>query len=190
MDTKKRIQLKLRIKKEYKEKMDTDTEKTSKSVTSNEPKEEDFSWATENDLNLIEQYKRFPFEEWKKIIEKLNLNDILYDNKKIYQETCCKILEEHIFKNEKFLPENNNQNIDIFPNFLKEKKITYNNFLFSSIKPDFIIRSIPKANFIKIFNMQDYMFKYDENFNNLDNIDTINIIGELKLNSDNIKMII
>ena len=187
MDTKKRIQLKLRIKKEYKEKMDTDTEKTSKSVTSNEPKEEDFSWATENDLNLIEQYKRFPFEEWKKIIEKLNLNDILYDNKKIYQETCCKILEEHIFKNEKFLPENNNQNIDIFPNFLKEKKITYNDFLFSSIKPDFIIRSIPKANFIKIFNMQDYMFKYDENFNNLDNIDTINIIGELKLNSDNIK---
>ena len=129
MDTKKRIQLKLRIKKEYKEKMDTDTEKTSKSVTSNEPKEEDFSWATENDLNLIEQYKRFPFEEWKKIIEKLNLNDILNDNKKIYQETCCKILEEHIFKNEKFLPENNIQNIDIFPNFLKEKKIAYNEFL-------------------------------------------------------------
>ena len=35
--------------------------------------------------------------------------------------------------------------------------------------------------------MKDFMFKYDKNFNKLDNIEKINIIGELKLNPDNIK---
>ena len=184
----KKNKIKITIKKNYKEKMDTETEKTIKSAQSTEPKEEDYSWAEENDSLLINGYKRFPFEEWGKIIEKLNLTNKLLDYKKIYQETCCKVLVEDVFKNEKFMPENNSDNIDIFPNFLKEKNILYKEFLFSSIRPDFIISDIPKGNFIAIFDLKDYMFKYDKNYNKFDNIETINIIGELKVNPDNIKI--
>ena len=184
----KKNKIKIKIKKDYKEKiMDTETEKTSKSVSSADPKDEDYSWTKENDSNLINQFKRFPFEKWAKIIEKLDLKKIIFDPKKMYQETCCKVLEEDVFNNEKFLSEINIHNIDIFPNFLKEKQIVYKDSLFSAIKPDFIVNGISKAKFINIFNMKDFMFKYDKNFNKLDNIEKINIIGELKLNPDNIK---
>ena len=60
----KKNKIKITIKKNYKEKMDTETEKTIKSAQSTEPKEEDYSWAEENDSLLINGYKRFPFEEW------------------------------------------------------------------------------------------------------------------------------
>ena len=188
MKKKNKIKIKIAIKKNYKENMETETEKTLKSAPSNDPKEEDYSWVEENDTNLINNYKRFPFEEWEKIIEKLGLANKITDNKKMYQETCCKVLEEDVFKNEKFMPENNPDNIDIFPNFLNEKNIIYKEFLFSSIKPDFIVNGIPKENFIAIFDMRDYMFKYDKEYNVFNNIDTINIIGELKVNPDNIKI--
>ena len=187
---KKKKKIKITIKKNYKNKMETETEteRTLKSAPSTEPKEEDFSWAEENDTILINEYKRFPFEEWRKIIENLDLTNKIFDNKKIYQETCCKILEEDVFKNEKFLSENNYDNIDIFPTFIKEKNIIYKEYLFSSIKPDFIINGIPKENFMAIFNMKDYMFKYDKKYNIFDKIKTINIIGEVKMNPDHIRI--
>ena len=190
MNRKKKIKIKIKINKNYKENMETDTEKTennSKTTASTEPKEEDFSWAKESNSDLIKEYIKYPFDEWKTIIDKLNLNDIIFDKKSMYQETCCKVLKECVFKGEHFLAENNLKNIDIFPTFLNEKKIKNNTILFDKIKPDFIISSISKPNFIKIFDFQDFMFKYDQNYNNLENIDIINIIGELKINPDHIK---
>ena len=188
MNRKKKI--KIKINKNYKENMETDTEKTennSKTTASTEPKEEDFSWAKESNSDLIKEYIKYPFDEWKTIIDKLNLNDIIFNKKLMYQETCCKVLKECVFKGEHFLAENNLKNIDIFPTFLNEKKIKNNKILFDKIKPDFIISSISKPNFIKIFDFQDFMFKYDKIYNNLENIDIINIIGELKINPDHIK---
>ena len=190
MTRKKKIKIKIKINKNYKENMETDTEKTennSKTTASTEPKEEDFSWAKESNSDLIKEYIKYPFDEWKTIIDKLNLNDIIFNKKLMYQETCCKVLKECVFKGEHFLAENNLKNIDIFPTFLNEKKIKNNTILFDKIKPDFIISSISKPNFIKIFDFQDFMFKYDQNYNNLENIDIINIIGELKINPDHIK---
>lgn len=192
---KNRLKIELKIKKQYKEKMENEDEKTitttegyekiQKKEESNE--EEDFSWIKEKNSDLINQYLKFPFEDWKKIIVEMNLKSIIFDKTKIYQESCCKVLENDIFKNEKFLAENNIAHIDIFPHLLKERGIPYNKFLFDTIKPDFIVLNVTKDNFLKIFNFRDYMFRYDSSYNNLQNIESINIIGELKTNIDNIK---
>ena len=54
---------------------------------------------------------------------KLDLKNLIFEPKKRYHETYCKVLEEDVFNNEKFKSENNIHNIDIFQNFLKEKQI-------------------------------------------------------------------
>ena len=166
--------------------MDTETEKTEKSLASNDPKEEDYSWTKENSA-LIKQYIRFPFIEWNRIIIESGLDTTYYDEKKSYHDFSYIILKEDVFKGQEFYSENNEKKTDIFQAFLAEKKINYNKFLFNAIKPDFIIPNISKVDFVKIFNFRDFMFKYDNNYNSLENIEIINIIGELKLNPDNIK---
>jgi len=177
---------KIKIKKVYKEIMDTDTEKTRKSLSSNEPKEEDYSWTKENE-DLMKQYIRFPFIEWNRIITESGLEKEFYDEKKSYHDFSYVILKEEIFKGQKFHSQDNIKKTDILQAFLAEKKIDYNKNLFSSIKPDFIISSLSKSDFLKIFNLRDSMFKYDTNYNSLENIDKINIIVEIELNPDNIK---
>lgn len=186
MNKKKR--LKIIIKKEYKEKMNTEEEKANQSTPSNDPKSEDFSWTEEKNYELIHQYLQFPFEEWHKIIDDFNLKNIIFDQTKMYQEVSCLILEKNVFNKVKFYSENNKKMQDIFPTCLKELGIPNNRYLFEKIKPDFMVINISKEDFIKIINFRNYMFKYDANYNKIDNIERINIIGEIKLNPDNIKI--
>ena len=189
----KKNKIKIKINKKYQEKMENesskaiDTDKTEISTLSNNPKQEDFSWSKgkDKDNNLIKNYKRFPFEEW---LSNSGINSIIFNPKKIYQDSSNIILQNDIFKDQQYYSEYNSKKEDIFPTFLKKKGIKYNKFIFDSIKPDFIVSDISKPDFIKIFNIRDYMFKYDQIYNKLgDHIDKINIIGEFKLDPDHIK---
>ena len=59
--------------------------------------------------------------------------------------------------------------------------------LFSDMKPDFIINNISKDNLVQIMKDREYMFRYDADFNNLENINFIFIFEKIKTNYDQYK---
>ena len=77
------------------------------------------------------------------------------------------ILKEEIFKNENFQPEK-----DVNSNFLTYEFFKGGEeFICSDLKPDFIIKKIPKENFLKIIDERKIMFNHDPIYNSLKNIE-------------------
>ena len=143
----------------------------------NEVKEEDYSWIQEDDDNLKEKFIKFPIDRWNVIISNYK-SSLIDDTQNPYQVIVNKILKEDIFKNLNFKEENNIYNL--LYNF---EEYDGKNF---DIKPDFVISQIPKNIFLNIMKENNYMFRYDINYNKLDQYDYINILGEVKVNPDQI----
>ena len=143
----------------------------------NEVKEEDYSWIQEDDDNLKEKFIKFPIGRWNEIISNYK-SSLIDDTQNPYQVIVNKILKEDIFKNLNFKEENNIYNL--LYNF---EEYDGKNF---DIKPDFVISQIPKNIFLNIMKENNYMFRYDINYNKLDQYDYINILGEVKVNPDQI----
>ena len=171
---KKRI--KIKVNKIYKENM-SQNEKGN----SSEPKEEDFDWIKENNLDIKKKYLNFPLEKWRGLVKK-NLGD----RNKDYQSIVNIILKKDIFKNEnkkeKFfaeVDEKNNNLITLFYDDINEYRKDNPN-----INPDFIVKNLEVKHFLDLIKNRKYMFRYDTDFIKLENYDYINIIGEIKINPD------
>ena len=186
----KRYSILKKISKNYIEKISDEEPKISSE--SEEPKDEDYQWANQNNksCNILKQnFIKYNFNEWDKIIKELKLE--VYDEQKVYQETVNEILKKNIFANENFMREEGSNNI--FKTLLELNKIDVKNIEDNKIKdsinnisPDFIVININKDKFLKIFS-KFYMFRYDVNFIKLDDKDKICIIGETKNNPSAIK---
>ena len=123
---------------------------------------------------------KYPLEAWTITAQEyIDLNDIK-DKSNAYQYIVNIILKNEIFQNIDFYEENTS--IILTKLFPESKKIE------NKIVPDFLIPKIPKDIFLKIVKKYDYMFRYDEKWNSLDDYKFINIIGETKINIKNIKM--
>ena len=171
---KKRI--KIKVTKIYKENISQDEKGNS-----SEPKEEDFDWIKENNLDIKKKYLNFPLEKWRGLVKK-NLGD----RNKDYQSIVNIILKKDIFKNEnkkeKFfaeVDEKNNNLITLFYDDINEYRKDNPN-----INPDFIVKNLEVKHFLDLIKNRKYMFRYDTDFIKLENYDYINIIGEIKINPD------
>jgi len=182
----------IKLNKKYKEEM-ANSQTEMLTFSSGEQKEEDFQWINQLDKDskiLKKNYLRFPFNEWQKIInENFSFDNI--DKKSMYQETVNKILEKDIFKNENFLGEEKGK--DIFQALLKTIDIDQEDFEKEAktelikINPDFIVLNMERKSFESLIKSRDYMFKFGKKLTDLKKeIKYINIIGEIKNNSDNI----
>lgn len=180
---KKREKKKIKINKIFKESMSGGEfwrKYFAQQTEPNKPKTDNFEWVNEKDVALKKKYLAIPLELWKNILISNNLgNPIGHD----YQESSNIILEKDIFRDEKYIGEKKENYNYLMNLFIKNAK--ENNFL--GIKPDFIIEKIPKENFLKIMENLNYIFNYDKNFNSFINSDYINVVGEIKTNSKNIK---
>ena len=182
----------IKTKKIFKEKMSEEEkpifsieEQPKISSGTEEPKEEDYQWASQNNKEseiLKQLYIQSDFKKWNEIIKALNISE--YDIKYAYQMTTNEILEKDIFANEKFIKEGSE---DIFEILLKENKIDIGKIedkdlkhTIKKISPDFVVINLSKNKFIEIFSKK-FMYRFDPSFINLnDNIQSINLIGEIK----------
>ena len=150
---------------------------------------EEFNW-TDEETN--KEYIKFPLKKWHDIVyEYQNYTSTYFalDHGNIYKNTVNKILKEDVFKGEKFYEENPNHVIlsedkeisdyinNEFPKILEDKLGKNKN---KWIKPDFIVWNINKKKFFEIIEERKYMMYFNE-FNIPEDIDTINIIGEIKI---------
>ena len=150
---------------------------------SNEPKEEDFSWTKENNLDLKKKYLNLPLDIWKELINKhIKSKDCSY------QEMVNVILKYNIFKLEdeqkKFRAEINGTNNTLIASFYKDINDYINDN--PNIVPDFIVKNIESTKLLDIINNRKDMFRYDSNFIKLEKYNSINIVGEIKTNPDSI----
>ena len=134
--------------------------------------EEDFNWADNNNFSIDykKEYLEYPLADWKKIAFPKNQDDYtIIEEGKFYQDNINKLLENNIFYGFNFCKEKEGR-IKIKPGEYRSK---------IQIRPDFIVKKIPKEEFIKFLEKRKYMmktyFKIDEN------VKLINIIGEIKL---------
>ena len=171
---KKRI--KIKINKIYKEIISQDEQGNS-----NEPKEEDFSWTKENNLDLKKKYINLPLDNWEELINK-HIKPKDYS----YLELVNVILKYNIFKGEdeqkKFRAEKKCKNNHIIALLYED----INDFINDNpnIVPDFIVRNIESTKLLDIINNRKDMFRYDSKFNKFENYNSINIVGEIKINPD------
>ena len=176
MKEKLKKRIKIKINKIYIENMSKDEHGNS-----NEPKEEDFSWTKENNLDLKKKYLNLPLDIWKELINKhIKSKDCSY------QEMVNVILKYNIFKLEdeqkKFRAEINGTNNTLIASFYKDINDYINDN--PNIVPDFIVKNIESTKLLDIINNRKDMFRYDSNFIKFENYKSINIVGEIKINSD------
>ena len=148
---------------------------------------EQFNWTDEETNN---EYINFPLQKWHIIVsEYIDMSkDFVVNDRNIYKNTVNKILKEDVFKGEEFYEENKNYLIlstdkeitdyinNDFPTILEDKLGEYKN---KWIEPNFVVFNINKEKLFKIIDERKYMMYFNK-FNIPDNIDTINIIGEIK----------
>ena len=178
--------IKIKINKKFQEKMyykmNSDGERSSSSK--NESEVENFNWVDENNEFLKRNYIRFPFKLWKEIIEKHNdFNNKIIDEGRTYQKVVCDILQYDIFKDEQF--EREIVEFNKFLEFLKNSNLETSDIY--NANPDFFVKEIKVTNFLEIIKRRNYMITYDTKTNNLQNIEFIYLIGEIKINSKRIK---
>jgi len=169
--------LKLNTKKIYKVEM-------ADSISSN-PKMEDYSWVYEDDESLKNKFLEYPFDEWRNLIKNIDLKCPNEGN--MYQALVNIILKEDLFKGKKIFIEDNNYLY--FQQFIENNKAKINfpsEEYIKRMSPDFIISDLSKDEFFA-FIQRSYMVRYNQIYNNLENIDKIFILGEAKENPDRIR---
>ena len=178
MKEKLKKRIKIKINKIYKENMSQDEQGYS-----SEPKEEDFSWTKENNLELKKKYINLPFDKW---IELINKHKKSKDCS--YQEMVNVILKYYIFteevKQKKFLAEKKDKKNNITASLYED----LNEYIKDNpnIIPDFIVKNIESTKLLDIIQKGKDMFRYDSNFIKLEKYNSINIVGEIKTNPDSI----
>lgn len=192
MQKRKKILKFIKINKIYNEMTESEEEELL-SFSSGEQKEEEYSWTTnlaKKGKILKKNYLQYPFVNWNKIIkDKCDLKN--YDKNTIYQETVNLILKEDVFKNETFKEEARGKNLfeEFLENLNQSTKETIKTIELETekIKLDFYVLNMTKESFKSIITDKCFMFRYDKNYNKLEqNITNINIIGEIKTNPDGI----
>ena len=152
----------------------------SSSESSYNSKNENFSWATESGNDLVKySYLHYPFYKWKKILQ-INYSSKNSDEGKIYQQNIYKILKEDIFKDEEFVNEEDYSNY--FKEFIDNDKT-----IDITMKPDFLIKNISIKKFKNVLKNNKYMFRTSSNFCIPSEYDKITIIGEIKINPEEIQ---
>ena len=152
----------------------------SSSESSYNSKKDNFSWATKSGNDLIKySYLHYPFYKWKKILQ-VDYSSKNSDEDKIYQQNIYKILKEDIFKDEEFV------NKEDYSNYFKEF-IDNDKTIDITMKPDFLIKNISIKKFKNVLKNNKYMFRTSSNFCIPSEYDKITIIGEIKINPEEIQ---
>jgi len=143
---------------------------------------ENFDWVYDD--NFPEEYKKeflqFPLKEWKEILIKENLlleNKIksFRERRDDYLKLVYKIFKESIFKDFDFYNDKKVFTEYILNNYKRKVSIT----------PEFFVKKIEKNKFNEILNVRKYMMR--TNYQIPDNVEYINIFGEIKLSEKNQK---
>ena len=143
---------------------------------------ENFDWVYDD--NFPEEYKKeflqFPLKERKEILIKENLlleNKIksFRERRDDYLKLVYKIFKESIFKDFDFYNDKKVFTEYILNNYKRKVSIT----------PDFFVKKIQNNKFTEILNVRKYMMR--TNYQIPDNVEYINIFGEIKLSEKNQK---
>ena len=147
---------------------------------------EDFDWTDEETKN---EYMNFPLRKWYDIVIKYIYISINYvvRHENIYKNSVNKILKYDVFKGEEFKEDSKIALIitedDEVRDFIKYEfseivKANLGEKVNKWIQPNFIVWNINKKRLFEILEERKYMM-YFNGVNIPDNIDTVNIIGEL-----------
>ena len=161
----------------YKKNMKRTTEEYAHEKDS-EKDEKIYDWIKNSkNQELKQKFVKFRVTEWINLIEANFKIELIADDNKSYQGITNFLLKSDLFKDFNFQEEN--YVYDLIKYFPDLKKIALNEKI--DIRPDFIIKDIPKDNFIELINKNSFMFRHDKDLNSrLENINYINVIGEIK----------